>query len=341
MDYNSSKAINQSLLKFIDPEQGGSPAKFKDALENRDRDEIESKSLRLGTLIHKYMLESGRFMSLSTKGMTAKGIQMSEMLWQNNEFDLKEGVVTIDEVLSDDDLLADMVQEFSYGRGKLATKIESLKKEASGYLNQRLENRNKILVNDGELKTIMDCSSSLLKNEATKYWLGNLKSPNLQVFDELEVFWEYYISGELVKLKSKIDRLIIDHESKTWTIVDLKTTGKPVDLFLRSVIEFRYPRQLAFYSDAADYYIKNELQLEGYTQKDTVYIIAVETFGLNESRVFSFSVKSLEWSRKEYVELLSRIQWHRNTNEWEYPKGLEQNGPHKGVYHVKFQQPHE
>jgi len=60
MDYYQSTKISNSSLSYINPEQGGSPRKFKDYIDGNSNN-ISSPSLYAGTTIHQYFLEPETF----------------------------------------------------------------------------------------------------------------------------------------------------------------------------------------------------------------------------------------------------------------------------------------
>ena len=60
MDYLQSKKISNSSLSYINPEQGGSPRKFKDYLDG-NLEHLETPSLYAGSTIHKFILEPDTF----------------------------------------------------------------------------------------------------------------------------------------------------------------------------------------------------------------------------------------------------------------------------------------
>src|SRR5690606_37531301 len=65
-------------------------------------------------------------------------------------------------------------------------------------------------------------------------------------------------------LRGIIDKIIIDHETKTVRLIDLKTGKGPVDEFTSSFIKWRYYLQEAVYVKAFTK-ICEMLKLKGYT----------------------------------------------------------------------------
>lgn len=72
------------------------------------------------------------------------------------------------------------------------------------------------------------------------------------------------VNGVNISVKGELDRLLIDHENKTWRNVDDKTSFNPSEYF-KTIVKYRYDFQAAFYSFLVSMNLK-ELGLEGYTQ---------------------------------------------------------------------------
>ena len=64
----------------------------------------------------------------------------------------------------------------------------------------------------------------------------------------LHVVWIVLLYDYKFGLKGYVDKYIVDDESKTITIVDLKTTAKPLDNFAETVDFYNYWLQAAVYS---------------------------------------------------------------------------------------------
>jgi hypothetical protein len=139
---------------------------------------------------------------------------------------------------------------------------------------------------------------------------------NLREFNEFAIYWDYpiYYNGEALKCKSLIDRLVVDHDNKKVTIVDLKTTSVLGDL--SDQFEDRnYYRQLAFYRLAVQHsaLVPNDYEVEAY-------IVAVNTQDPFECRVYKLS--DAEYKRQVLLinELMQAISWHWFTNQWDYSR---------------------
>jgi hypothetical protein len=170
---------------------------------------------------------------------------------------------------------------------------------------------------DGELyETIKKCSASVERNDAAKLLL--MDSPGQDVYNEEEIYWTEEWGGLKLSFKAKIDRLVVDHKTKTFSIVDFKTTSKFIVNFPESVEYYHYYRQLSFY----DHAVKIWLEKKGFSnyQADDHYLVAVETKGYNLCRVYIISEPYLRKGRVETANLLNRIVYHFSTADWVNPK---------------------
>ena len=86
-----------------------------------------------------------------------------------------------------------------------------------------------------------DDVTKLLMQEATDFEMDTI-----QVYNEKKLQCD--LSDYKFGLKGIIDKYIVDDESKTITIVDLKTTAKPLENFAETVDFYNYWLQAAIYS---------------------------------------------------------------------------------------------
>ena len=148
-------------------------------------------------------------------------------------------------------------------------------------------------------------------------------SEDCEVFFEKEIYWESLVSInkkaeelEMLTCKSKLDILIIDKTNKKVTIADLKTTGKSLRQFKESYKDYKYYRQLAYYKDAAAFYLAFMGIKDVEKWKFQIYIIAVEKGLSNDVAVFEPAETDLIQGAKEYKSLQKELMWHFKNNIW-------------------------
>jgi len=124
-------------------------------------------------------------------------------------------------------------------------------------------------------------------------------------WSEIAVFATDPVTGVLVKCK--FDKLLKDLRS-----VDLKTT-QDLREFAKSVANYRYHVQQAFYSDVFEWATGE--QLAGFD------FLAVEKDAPNASRIFVIDTPSVDYGRKLYREALNTYAECLANNEWPMPDG--------------------
>ena len=116
-----------------------------------------------------------------------------------------------------------------------------------------------------------------------------------------------------------IDRLIIDTNNKIIKLVDIKTTIS-LRKFKESVYTFNYHRQMAFYTMAIYWYIKNVLNIDVEDFKFEVYIVAIKNAQPHDVKVYKFDDDILNKGLDEIAYLMNKIAWHFDTDLWEYSR---------------------
>ena len=101
--------------------------------------------------------------------------------------------------------------------------------------------------------------------------------------------------------------------------MDIKTTAK-LWHFEDSMKEFDYCRQLCFYKDAVYWYLANVLGITDEFDKwrFEFYIIAIDTTGSNEIRVFKLDPSQVCSRDGAIKDAMTEIAWHIDKNLWEH-----------------------
>ena len=154
-------------------------------------------------------------------------------------------------------------------------------------------------------------ANKLLFNVPTTYTCHN----------EFHINWQY----KNIDCKSLLDRVMFDHVNKKIILIDLKTTSDIYN-FKHSVEEFVYYRQIAFYLCAITWYMLNELNLNVDDYDLEAYIIAIQTNGKYEVRVFNMFNEEELLKRKDIIsEALTEISYHISSNNWEHTRKYYEN----------------
>lgn len=150
-----------------------------------------------------------------------------------------------------------------------------------------------------EADAVIGMQSALQLNTAAK---ARLDAPG---WCELAVFASDPVTGVLVKCK--FDKLTSDLLS-----VDLKTT-QDLREFAKSVANYRYHVQAAFYADVFEWAFGD--QLKGFE------FLAVEKEAPNASRIFALDTPSIAYGRKLYREALNTYAECLRSDVWPMPAG--------------------
>lgn len=123
------------------------------------------------------------------------------------------------------------------------------------------------------------------------------------------------IDGLPFGFKGFIDNLVIDHESKTVFVNDLKTLGKSIQDFPDSVEYYRYWIQAIIYM----YMVKEKFsRLNDYDFKITFIVID------KYNQVYPYQVSEetqAEWNKK-FDEVVQKVKWHYENKQYNLPYDL-------------------
>ena len=141
--------------------------------------------------------------------------------------------------------------------------------------------------------------------------------------DHIEVFNELYIKIDHEQLPfglhGFLDNVVIDKESKTIFVNDLKTTGKSIQDFPEAVEYYKYWIQAVIYLVlAAEKFLKDVP--DKHEWKIQVTFIVIDKYNL----VYPFQVSEesmSEWKEK-FREVLIKATWHYNNKKYNLPYDL-------------------
>jgi len=167
-----------------------------------------------------------------------------------------------------------------------------------------------------DVETITACRSSIEHHKKAAELLYGYGLSN--TYNELDIVWKH--PDFKFKMRSIIDKLIVDEFTKTILVVDLKTSAKDIHSFLQPYTSYKYYRQLPLYKDAALWYAENVLKLDMKDWKIECYIVGVQTTGYNECAVYMPSIIDSIKGSAENLLMLKRMEWHFENNEWDYPR---------------------
>lgn len=308
-EYRESKRISNSSLTWFQI----SPKYFQQRL-NQEVEEETSKSLVWGDMVHKYILEpkvfNETFVVLDYETPTSQ---------QQKDFCLQVAIQKDKAGLTDENLIKIYKTNYKIkaSNDKVLGLATELKEKYDNYIQYLILQTKKVIINSKQLE----------KLEQIKQLITNHVKANQLIFEkdginELPIYWLYKDELNDIKeleCKSKLDRVIIDKENKSITLVDVKTTFD-ISNFKESVDKYNYARQLAFYWLALGSYFETEMIGEDFDEytKNT-YIVAINTMNNREEvRVFEITESLLNQGLEEIVTVMAELNWHFNNNKWDH-----------------------
>lgn len=303
--YYAVKAISNSSLGLFNIEQGGSPRKFKRWLDGED-DKLETPSLTNGKIVHKYIEDPKAFIvEPEDKPTPAMASWVEDVYTALKEQGKKE--FDKDEVK----LIALSLRDF-IGATKDKDKLWTKFIEDYHYLEFLLKAEGSYMLTIEESRVLEGCKAGIERNHVASDLLFNIGMFGNEAYNELPIYWKS--DGYTFKFKALLDRVRVLHDKKVIQIVDFKTTGKPIGLFQKGSFEYyRYYRQMAFYIKAIS---KHFLSLMEKDYEIEVYVVACETTGLYECKVFKVSNSYLSKGFDEVTYLVGMIKDCFDTDDW-------------------------
>lgn len=309
--YFGIRAVSNTALGYINPEEKGCPEKFFDFLEGRF-EQKESKAMLTGTLIHARILEPDTIQMITIPKISDNVRLIVDRIFNESYDDFK----SMEDLSAYEEQIIEFAAQEGYGQSwKPATMVNKVRNEGGDeYFKMMCENIGKTIVTDDIFSNLIKIESAIKTNPAAKELLFEETEDGIEVLNELEILFDLVAdNGHTIQCKSKIDRLRIDHNNKSFKVIDLKTTSESVEFFPK-VFMFRHMyRQLAMYETAAQAYLEQNKHEMYYPT--THSILACETTGYSRVRRFDVSDTLIKKGHEERKSLINRIAWHISMNE--------------------------
>lgn len=311
-DYFKIKAVSSHSLGYFEE----SPLTFKKFLEEELKED-DKRYLDFGRQVHMRILEPKKFKESYTvlNYELPKSEQQKQFCttYVENPHLKKEDRLTLayntaysTKGKSDDKILQDAQDMYDKIKDYLTylTKAKKYKEVLTFAKKQKIDT----------------CFTNAYNHKLANELLFDKEIPEqgVQTYNELELEWDHPLHKN-VPCKSMIDRLIIDTNNKIIKLVDIKTTIS-LKTFKESVYNFNYHRQMAFYSLAVYWYIKNVLNIDAEDYKLEVYIVAIKSAPLHDVKVYKLDDDMLNKGFDEIAYLMNCLSWHFDTDLWEYSR---------------------
>lgn len=305
--YEDNTRISNSAIGWF---LNKGPAFLRRMLDGKEKG-LDLPQLRKGTMIHEWLLQPDIFWDdyVLFDGERPKSAQAQKFC---------ENLINSVEIEPNKQLLEAYRKSYSIV-GKSEEKIlsEALKMsvEYKDYIDAIKS--KKILISQYDLNQLQAIRHNVGEHKLARILLRRAGDHgSVHVYHEFQINWVY--GG--VQCKSLLDSCTFDWDNKVCTIMDIKTTGK-LWHFDDSMKEFDYCRQLCFYQAAVHYYMQYVLNLTTKEEDDwrfEYYIIAIDTTGSNEVRVFKLTIGQVNSRGYVINDALSEISKHIMLNYWDH-----------------------
>lgn len=305
--YEDNTRISNSAIGWF---LNKGPAYLRRMLDGKEKG-LDLPQLRKGTMIHEFLLQPEQFwddyvLFDGEKPKSAQAQKFCENLMNTVEIELNKQ-------------LSDAYRKSYSIVGKSEDKIlsEALKMsvEYKDYIGAL--KTNKTIISQYDLDQLMTIQHNVGEHKLARQLMRRAGDHgSIHVYHEFQINWDN--CG--VPCKSLLDSCTFDWNNKTCTIMDIKTTAK-LWKFENSIEEFDYLRQLYFYKAAVCEYLKTTLNLHDddfHEWKFKLYIIAIDTIGTHEIRVFDLT--SNRYNFANILNAIYDIRWHIDHNKWEHSR---------------------
>lgn len=336
MEYREIDALNQSILKKILE----SPQEFLKAKRRQEtREESTGDHFLFGSIVDlmltgskkefdaKYAVIDDETSCSEAVKAIVDGVFLDYLDLEDNDF------------LSLESLKDSVLQHCKYqnyqAKWKDETRINKIIELGSDYFEVLKTTKGKTVVSQTEYAKAVNCKAALQVDQFTREFVVEKSKPNREFLDKFIIKFEwkgYNIKGEL-------DRVIIDHDAKTITPIDFKTTGKSINSFVSDFWYYRYDFQAAVYHRGimlSDNELIDKLIEDGYRLKDFLYIVVEKNLS-NPPMVFTISPRVLDVgfsggtlsNGKQldgFEQAIMRYEFAMNNDAWHYPMEYYDNG---------------
>lgn len=269
--------LSNSALSKLNPNQGGSPGRFKAFLANKsERD--DSMSLERGRLLHKYV-EDPKSFAIAPETLPGDSVRaIIDLVFK------KRKEIGIMGVLGDwpTEILT-AATDIQYGNGKYKTDTILTKVvESAAYYAHLVANDGKHMVDDGTRKSLMGMITSLENHTDIREYLIDKKVSEYDTPQQAYLMgattWvakEYPIAFKIdgIPAKALLDYIEVDFIKKTILYRDAKTTSKPVMLFMGSTAFEKIPNEPKLYIASRN----GSFQMYHYYRQFAFYRLAIKS----------------------------------------------------------------
>lgn len=318
--YEDNTRISNSAIGWF---LNKGPAYLRRMLDGKEKG-LDLPQLRKGTMIHEFLLQPEQFwddymLFVGEKPKSAQAQKFCENLINTVEIELNKQL---------SEAYCKSYSIVGKSEDKILSEALKMSVEYKDYI-EALKSK-KILISQYDFDQLMSIQHNIGAHKLARQLIRRAGDHgSIHVYHEFQINWNYLVEDKLnhgaytpIACKSLLDSCTFNFDTKVCTIMDIKTTAK-LWHFEDSMKEFDYCRQLCFYYEAVYWYMRNVLNLsevEISKWSFESYIVAIDTTGSNEIRVFKLT--SLQISSRGVVidSFMCDWLWHIATDNYEHSR---------------------
>jgi hypothetical protein len=300
-----------------------SPAAFYNHYVLKQREDVVAPHLVSGRVLHCLLFEPEKyddnFISMPGKIPTDSQRKIIDNIFRKY-LEINNNTLSLADF--SDDILTELLTANLYQSLKtdLQRTEKILTEENKNYFTFLIDSQDKTIVDEPTLNNCKSGVEALKSNEEVRSLLQLDKSEedvHIESYSELpiEVDVEHLPFG----FKGILDNIIIDKESKTIFINDLKTTGKPLVDFPESVQYYKYWVQAMVYVKLTyDKFLKDLPDLNEWN----LYFTFIVIDKYNQVYPFQVSMETMTIWQQDFEELTDILKYHYEKKDFKLPYEL-------------------
>ena len=300
-----------------------SPAAFYNHYVLKQREDVVAPHLVSGRVLHCLLFEPEKyddnFISMPGRIPTDSQRKIIDNIFRKY-LEINNNTLTLEDF--SDDILTELLTANLYQSLKtdLQRTEKILTEENKNYFTFLIDSQDKTIVDEPTLNNCKSGVEALKSNEEVRSLLQLDKSEadvHIESYSELpiEVDAEHLPFG----FKGILDNIVIDKESKTIFINDLKTTGKPLVDFPESVQYYKYWIQATVYVKLVFHkFLKDLPDLNEWN----LYFTFIVIDKYNQVYPFQVSMETMAIWQQDFEELNDILKYHYENKDFKLPYEL-------------------
>lgn len=315
--------LSNSAISKIHQGQGGSYLKFE-AFFDSEKEKIDSMSLERGRLFHKWMeLGNDKFHIHMIEKPGGKMGEIAEILIEYGKEQEYTSCSDFDPIV-----YLDIAKEVDYGQTwKEDTRYNKIVDSVTHYVTEVLENQEKFGITQSVYDQLSKCKASIDDNAHVSKFFKKWVNNDDVTYCNSEVALTGVIGNYTFKALLDLLTVTIKDNKAYVKVIDYKTMGFSVDTYLGQYVprfdmnynikyehtggtflSYRTYRQLGIYAEIARQWIISKYpEIPTENIEVDAYIIAVETTGLFESRLYPINREYLMFGLQEAFAITKEV----------------------------------